>query len=224
MAGRCVSTVPAVPRKVLENEDRGAPRIVHSGVQVKVWQRDPPSVEAVRPSHCPGCGIAARGDGGALRLHGHGRRTRSLWGPLEPGDDERLHDILGRRYRCVRCAAVMLVVPRGVVPRRLYGASAIALALCLWGLLGQSVGSVRDQVSAWKVVGATAWGRWATLRRWVQAVGAGALFPTLPAVRRSAATARGVASHVASWLVGHAPPDSAQLPEALAMAGAGRVG
>lgn len=150
-----------------------------------------------------------------------------MLGPLDVDDQTRQRDVVGRRYRCLRCSAVMLVVPRGVMPGRLYGAPAVALALCLWGLVALSAGAVRDRVSAWGEAGATAWGRWATLRRRVQAVGAGTLFPALPVARRVAATARGVAGvagGVASWLVGHGPPDCAQPSEALAMAGAGRIG
>jgi hypothetical protein len=35
--------------------------------------------------------------------------------------------LLVRRYRCRRCGAVAVVVPRGVLRRRHFGASAIAL-------------------------------------------------------------------------------------------------
>lgn len=59
MAGRCYSTVPAVPRVGLENEDRAGTRIVVSAVQVKVWLRDVPSVGAIRQPHCLRCRVAA---------------------------------------------------------------------------------------------------------------------------------------------------------------------
>ena len=36
-----------------------------------------------------------------------------------------------RRYRCIRCGAVLLVVPRGIAPRKHYGFAAIAMALAL---------------------------------------------------------------------------------------------
>jgi len=44
--------------------------------------------------------------------------------------------ILARRYQCQPCGAVVLVVPRGILRRRLYSAGAIALALALWGVAG----------------------------------------------------------------------------------------
>jgi hypothetical protein len=38
-----------------------------------------------------------------------------------------------RRYRCMSCGAVLLVVPRGVAPHKHYGYAAIAMALTLSG-------------------------------------------------------------------------------------------
>jgi len=71
---------------------------------------------------------------------------------------------LGRRYECQRCGAVMTVVPCEVLPRILFGASAIALAIALYALGGQSAREVRAAVSPWRAEGATGW---KSLHRWI---------------------------------------------------------
>lgn len=60
--------------------------------------------EGYRPRQCDHCG--------GTRLHGHGRRLRTL-----AGDELGMIDI--RRYRCARCRAVWQVLP-GFVARRLW--------------------------------------------------------------------------------------------------------
>ena len=70
-----------------------------------------------------------------------------------------------RRYRCTECATVLLVVPRGVVPRKHYGFAAIAMALTLWLLVGEPVREVRRRVCAWQVTRESTTS-WPTLRRW----------------------------------------------------------
>ncbi|HEX9402352.1 MAG TPA: hypothetical protein VF912_19775, partial [Anaeromyxobacter sp.] len=87
----------------------------------------PPAVDEVRPGRCPACEAPSR-PGGALGLHGHGLRERHQWGPAARGGLPELIGILVRRYRCQQCGAVVVVVPRGVLRRRLYSATAIALA------------------------------------------------------------------------------------------------
>lgn len=88
-------------------------------------------------------------------------------------------EVLTRRYRCRACRAVVTVVPREVLPRRQYTASAIGLALALFALLGLSAADVRTRISTWSIVGPAAAGRWITLRRWIDAVRRGELFPCL---------------------------------------------
>ncbi len=68
-----------------------------------------------------------------------------------------------RRYRCRCCNAVLVVVPRGVMRRRHFGAAAIALALLRFGA-GARVVEIRREVGGH---GETA--AWPTLRRWVRA-------------------------------------------------------
>jgi hypothetical protein len=52
------------------------------------------------------------------------------------------------------------------VPRRLFSAAAIGLALALWSLWGVCAARVRTQISPWSVIGATSAGGWSSLRRW----------------------------------------------------------
>jgi hypothetical protein len=77
-----------------------------------------------------------------------------------------------RRYRCTSCGAVLLVVPRGVAPRKHYGYAAIAMALTLWLLVRETVREVRRRVCAWQVTRDTT-SSWPTLRRWRRAFGDG---------------------------------------------------
>jgi hypothetical protein len=102
-----------------------------------------------------------------------------------------------RRYRCTGCGAILLVVPRGIAPRRHYSQAAIALALALWGLMGLPLEAVRERVCAWRTRSPAATG-WSTLRRWAQAARAG--------VGATAGTLRAVAARAAQVAVGRAPP------------------
>jgi hypothetical protein len=72
----------------------------------------------------------------------------------------------------------MLVVPRELLPRRLYTASAIGLALAMWALLGMTEAAVRTRVSPFATVGATAIGSWITVRRWAADTANKRLFAT----------------------------------------------
>jgi len=69
----------------------------------------------------------------------------------------------------------MTVGPTVRFSRRLYSASALILALALWGLCGLSAGAIRKEVSPWEVppevVG------WRSLRRWAEQSVAGKLWP-----------------------------------------------
>jgi hypothetical protein len=72
----------------------------------------------------------------------------------------------------------MLVVPREILPRRLYTGCAMGLALAMWALLGATEAVVRARISPFEVVGATACGSWITLRRWATDAAGGRLFAT----------------------------------------------
>jgi hypothetical protein len=144
-------------------------------------------------------------------LHGHGLRTRDQWGPPDARAPPSVGEVVGRRYACQRCGAVVLVVPGAVLRRRLYSAAAVALALALWGVEGLAPAEVRARVSPWRIVGATAARGWASLRRWANAVRARALFSrvrSLPGGTRL----REVAARAATTLAAHAPSSAAGLP------------
>ena len=157
---------------------RSSERICRSSVGVKAWQTEMPTVSAVRPSRCSGCGAASRPAGRNLVVHGDGTRERQMWGPGSAEGPARMTGVQARRYQCQRCGTCMLVVPVEVLRRRLYTAPAIGLALALWALLGLTAARVRARVSPLTVVGAATAGRWTTLRRWARETIGGRLFPT----------------------------------------------
>jgi hypothetical protein len=193
--------------------DQSNIRFVHVELDVKRWLARPPTVDEVRPGRCPCCGVPSRPVGGLLGLHGHGRRERHLWGPVEPGGVADLIGVLVRRYLCRSCRAVVVVGPRGIAPGRLYAAGAIALALALWGCGGRPARQVRRQVGPFPVVGATAAAGWASLRRWSKAVRAGRLFPMVRALP-AGASLRQVAARAATTLAACAPGSGLPLESA----------
>jgi transposase-like protein len=80
------------------------------------------------------------------------------------------------RYLCTQCGATVEVAPRGVLRRRLYGASVIGLALALFGIEHLSPQAVREQIAPTVSRCAPAEGAsWSTLRRWAQEAKAGTL-------------------------------------------------
>ncbi len=160
--------------------------------------------------------------GGTLGLHGHGLRERHQWGPAELGAAAALIAILSRRYRCLPCGAVIVVVPRGILRRRLYSAGAIALALALWSVAELAPAEVRRRVSPFTVVGASAAAGWASLRRWSRAVRAGRLFPVVRALPAEA-TLRQVAARAATTLAACAPGSGGLSIDSAAFLGAAHV-
>jgi hypothetical protein len=106
---------------------------------------------------------------------GHGLVERQVLGPQTARGAAEVVVIMLRRYRCRACKAILVVGPRGLVPRRLYGAGALALAFAAYGHGATSV-AVRAQTSPWPVVGDSAVERWPTLVRWIEAARRGELF------------------------------------------------
>jgi hypothetical protein len=186
-------------------EDRSNPRIVQSGRDVKSWLRHLPSSDEERPRRCPVCGAASRPHGGRLQVHGHGLRDRQQRGPLAPDGSPVVIGILARRYLCLACGAVILVVPCGVLPGRQFSAGAIAWALALFGVAGLPARTVRARASPWRVVGATAATGWVSLRRWLRAVRQGRLFACVRAAPVTW-TWRQLAARIATTLAARAPP------------------
>jgi hypothetical protein len=187
---------------------RSTQTIVHSAIDSKSWLARIPSVEEVRPGQCPRCAAASRPVGQGLQIWGHGLRDRQSRGPLEPLGDPVEVTLRVRRYVCRPCRAMIVVVPLGVIAGRLFAAMAIGLALTLFGVEGLPLAKVRQRVSPWQRVGATAHVSWLAVRRWVRAIREGRLFAS---VRCSPAhhTARQVAERAAMTLAALAPPSLA---------------
>lgn len=55
-----------------------------------------------------------------------------------------------------------------VLPKRLFAAGAIAMALALWSVAGAPSPAVRERISPLKIVGHSAARSWLTLRRWAR--------------------------------------------------------
>jgi len=187
-------------------------------MSVKDWIASRPSVEAVRPGRCPACAAPSRTPGAALGLHGHGRRERHQWGPAVAGGPPTLRAILLRRYLCRSCGAVVAVGPRGIMRRRLYSASAIALALALFGVAARSPAEIRRRVSPHTIVGPTAAAGWTSLRRWCLAVRARRLFPAVRALP-DGAKLRQVAARAATTLAASGPSTGGLAVESAAFLG-----
>lgn len=114
--------------------------------------------------------------GSGLSLVGHGLRGRVQRGPPAPGEPPVDGCITTRRYRCKACGAVVAVAPRGVVRRRLYRATAIGLALALFGIEMHGAAAVREAIAPTTTHRTAAEGAtWTTLRRWAREAKAGAL-------------------------------------------------
>jgi hypothetical protein len=161
--------------------------------------------------------------GGGIQLQGHGTREREVRGPPEAVAGAAVVVVVARRYRCVPCGAVLIVVPCEVRGRRVYSVSAIGLALALWGLLGATAAQVRRRVCPAKVLGAAGATGWATLRRWARDVGRRRLFPSSPNPGPSASL-RIVAAKASSALAASADPTTRALPiEHRAFLGAAHV-
>jgi hypothetical protein len=136
-------------------------------------------------------------------LHGHGVRSRQVRGPATHEGPPTLRVTAVRRYLCTRCGATPTVTPSDILPRRLFSAPAIALALALFGVSEVALTDVRARISPWATVGATAAAGWVSLRRWVADVRAGRLF-SVRAVPETW-TARQVAARAATTLAARAP-------------------
>jgi hypothetical protein len=155
-------------------------------------------------------------------LEGHGTRERQALGPMTYNAAPTMVVIVARRYRCNACRAVSVVVPREVRAKRLYIASAMALALALWGHAKMSAKAVREHVNPAKITGNCSIG-WATLRRWAKDVAHGKLFVDLPHPPIGAKL-RDVAATAAAALAANAGAHTRGLPlEHRAFIGAAHV-
>ena len=146
-----------------------------------------------------------------MRLHGHGRRARTLWGPQGVEASPALWEVVLRRYRCTECGAVTTVAPRGVFTHFRYALGAIALALAWWAVVMLSPSEVRGRVSPWPIVGLAEPERWRSLHRWSRR--SRELF-RLQMASPDASTLRDDASRAAQLLIARGPPGAQQLERA----------
>lgn len=86
-------------------------------------------------------------------------------GALGVGEAPGVYELNLRRYRCRSCGSVLVVGPYDVLPKVLYGLVTVMAALARWGH-GWALSVVRAQLGAWSLVGISAQGTWASVRRW----------------------------------------------------------
>jgi hypothetical protein len=113
-------------------------------------------------------GLAAAPAAAAQPAHPTRATTTSAEVSTEPGARPIATEIHARRYRCRACAAILVVVPRGVGRGYRYSLSTIAWALALWAYERLPAADVRARSSTAKRVGAASATRWASLRRWTR--------------------------------------------------------
>lgn len=206
----------------LNDKIRSGVTIIQSNIDIKSWIERTPTVDEVRPARCPKCGAASCPVGGPIVIQGHGIRERQALGPITYNAAPTMVLIAARRYRCTRCKAVSVVVPREVRAKRLYIASAMALALALWGHVKMSAKAVRERVNPAKIMGDCIIG-WATLRRWTKDVAHGKLFVDVPRPPIGSKL-RDVAATAAAALAANADAQTRVLPlEHRAFIGAAHV-
>lgn len=109
-------------------------------------------------------------------------------------------DVIGRRYACRACGAIVVVVPRGVARGHRYSLSAIAAALAWWAYDRVQAASVRERTSTAKTIGPASASRWASLARWTRC--AMSLFGCELA---ATGTLRERAARIATLIATHAP-------------------
>ena len=183
------------------------PRSTHTLIRFDLpFNTDLHAVDRLRPLACSACG-RPRGQPGALGLHGHGVRQRQQRGPLGFDQAPTIIAVPIRRYICTTCHAITTVTPP-MRPRKLFSAFAMAWALGLYGLLGQSPRQVRERINPWAIWGATAAHTWRSLARWARE--ADRLFETPPS--HDDASLRTRAHRVAMALSARAGPDTRHLP------------
>jgi fermentation-respiration switch protein FrsA (DUF1100 family) len=156
-------------------------------------------------------------------MYGHGVRDRVQWGPPSPATRASATIIATRRYQCQRCDAVLVVAPRGVVPRKRYSGPAIAFALALWSLASRSEPDVFDRVSVFPRSAYVDAHGWRSLRRWTHDAMAGLLWSRLRGGAPES-TCRQHAERIAAALMGFAPDPLVGSPSARAFVGAKHVG
>jgi len=187
-------------------------RLVYARIGIEDWLARLPSAAAVRPGQCSACRAASQPAGSPVVLQGHGVRARVCLGPVNVAAGGESRTVLVRRYLCARCGAVTVVAPRGLLPRRLYAAAAIGLALGLWGLQAQPSAEVQAQVA--RQGSRLGQRRWRTLARWAASAGTGGVFSEVQVADGTGRESRqSLAARVANVLLGWVPPTCRAMPE-----------
>ena len=191
---------------------------------VKHWLSEgPPPVDAARPSHCTICRSASRDERRGLSLYGHGLRDRVQWGPRVPSRFGACLVVPTRRYQCQLCDAVLVVVPRGMLPRKRYSGPAIGFALALWALTRLPEPEVFDRVSVFELSPYVEAHGWRSLRRWTGDAVAGQMWPHVRGAP-AGSTYREHAERIAASLTSFAPDPHVGSLCARAFEGAKHIG
>lgn len=150
------------------NKNESLPNLLDAILDVKFFAEMEFGVEELRPSACERC-HTGRGCLGALRIHGHGTRSRDVWGPPSSpeGTPPEIIELLLRRYRCLDCGHVMIVRPPFVARYFRYATATIAVALWLWAAMRRPATAVRAELSPWRLRGLSESHRWRSLGRWL---------------------------------------------------------
>lgn len=139
-----------------------------TGWSVERWLQQMPTVEEARPARCPLCNAPSHPVGEGLGLHGHGVRSRQVWGPLSAEAEPQIHEVLVRRYKCQSCGQTFTVGPEAMVRRYLYMVTTIVAGLWRWALGREPARRIRRRLSPLQVQGEARPGWWASLARWTE--------------------------------------------------------
>lgn len=169
---------------------------VHPKLGVKDSLDNPPDIDGVRPSHCPGCSAVSLPVGESIVLVGHGVRIRGLRWKTGCGNQIQDTSIWVRRFLCRRCAVTITVLPTTVEPRQRYARDLIVFLLAVWALEHVPAAELRDLVCDEPHID------WPQLRRWAMGI-------RLPESRRPGrGPPKRHAARVAQIYAGCAPPSS----------------
>lgn len=155
-------------------------------------------------------------------MYGHGLRGRVQWGPPSAAMRGARQRVRTRRFQCQLCDAVLVVVPRGMLPRKRYSGPAIAFALALWSLASMDEPDVFERVSVFPLSPYVVAHGWRSLRRWTHDAVASELWPGLRGAGPDC-TWRQHAERIAAALTSFAPDPHVGSLCARAFAGAKHV-
>ncbi len=130
-----------------------------------------------------------------------------MFGVLEMGAAAGIHEVILRRFLCVRCGAVITVGPFDIAARLLYGLLSIVVVLARWGA-GVPLPVLRRQFGVGHRWGDAGAATWRTVRRWTASAGGGYIWPSVSTPR--VGTRRAQAQRLI-WILGGAGPPGEDL-------------